>query len=164
MKIVEIKTKLMKFNKFLKKKQNYGNLTKIVGYWPDYRIWPKFYLLKFHSNVQNFSSPAYTKLPTVFIIMTFNMHFNVMLTHTEIPYHKNCIIFICFIRTFHFNQLLGFLISGEKKENLKKTLTLQLIILSQELSNLTLKLNIYLIRFMLNLRNFLNIQMGLIFF
>ena len=160
----------MKFDKFLKKKQNYGNLTIIVGYWLNYRIWPKLCLLKYHSNVQNFSSPAYTKLPTVFIIMTFNMHLlNVMLTFPipKYPITKITFLFICFIRTFHFNQLLGFLISGEKKENLKKTLTLQLIILSQELSNLTLKLNIYLIdliRFMLNLRNFLNIQMGLIFF
>ena len=119
MKIVEIKTKLMKFDKFLKKKQNYGNLTIIVEYWPNYRIWPKLYLLKFHSNVQNFSSPAYTKLPTVFIIMTLNMHLNVMLTYPipKYPITKITFLFICFIRTFHFNQLLGFLISGEKKEN-----------------------------------------------
>ena len=109
-------------DKFLKKKQNYGNLTKIVGYWPDYRIWPKLYLLKFHSNVQNFSSPAYTKLPTVFIIMTLNMHLNVMLTYPipKYPITKITFLFICFIRTFHFNQLLGFLISGEKKKNQKK--------------------------------------------
>ena len=122
MKIVEIKTKLMKFDKFLKKKQNYGNLTIIVGYWLNYRIWPKLCLLKYHSNVQNFSSPAYTKLPTVFIIMTFNMHLNVMLTFPlpKYPITKITFLFICFIRTFHFNQLLGFLISGEKKENLKK--------------------------------------------
>ena len=122
MKIVEIKTKLMKFDKFLKKKQNYGNLTIIVGYWLNYRIWPKLCLLKYHSNVQNFSSPAYTKLPTVFIIMTFNIHLNVMLTYPipKYPITKITFLFICFIRTFHFNQLLDFLISGAKKGKILK--------------------------------------------
>ena len=156
----------MKFDKFLKKKQNYGNLTKIVEYWPNYRIWPKLYLLKFHSNVQNFSSPAYTKLLTVFIIMTFNMHLNVMLPYPIPKYPIRNFKFFSFVSS-ELSILINyfvFLFLGEKKENFKQIIDTSPYYFISRIIKFTLKINIYLTRFMLNLMKFLKYSNGSNFF